>query len=283
MRFVAFIGLLICGTLLSCEKWKVSSDIPDIDKILVVNAALSPVDSVLVVYVGRASTNFSAAFLPRELAIGNAEVVIFSDNAQQQLTFAEATSLYEISANSFLIETGKRYRIEVKADGQKLSAECTIPKGINSPTLRIDRKDKFITGTVNWESSEAGQAYRLDANATYINQRGFPQQVFGSWDYDLSNLLKAEMINQRFEQVNTVTTQSVLPDTTRINFEVNITTFDINGTRYLESAKNANDTPQTTPEFFDRFISPSIRFSNVQNGLGIVLGYNKQTLTVELN
>ncbi|MFB0908725.1 MAG: hypothetical protein QMB03_10705, partial [Spirosomataceae bacterium] len=62
-----------------------------------------------------------------------------------------------------------------------------------------------------------------------------------------------------------------------------LTTYDINGSRYLESARNANDSPQINVEFFNRFISPSIRYSNVKNGLGVVLAYNRQTVIEKLN
>ncbi|MFT7273503.1 MAG: hypothetical protein ACI9V1_003042 [Spirosomataceae bacterium] len=218
-----------------------------------------------------------------ELAINNAEVFVISGESRKRLTYSESSSLYEISTREFPIIQGRKYQLEVTANGTALSAECIVPENIPTPKLKVLKDGEFIFGEVSWQSTAVGQTFQLVGNATFINNRGFPQQVFGSWDYDLSKLLEADKKNQSFTQINTARTQGVLSDTTQIIFEVNLTTYDINGSRYLESARNANDSPQINVEFFNRFISPSIRYSNVKNGLGVVLAYNRQTVIEKLN
>ena len=284
MRFNLLIGLVvILLSCPSCEKWRVASEIPEINNIVVVNAALSPADSVVAVYVGRASDDFGAANSSDELVIKNAEVFIISDETRYQLVFSEKSKLYEIPAKNLSIKPDKTYRVEVVTNGVELSAECTVPKAILPPLLTVSLDKEFIIGKVSWQATASEQAYQLVGNVTFRNNRGFPQQVFGSWDYDNSKLLKAERANQKFNQINTAKTQGSLADTTQIAFEVSLTTYDENASRYLESARNANDSPEMNVEFFNRFITPSIRYSNVKNGIGIVLAYNRQTVIAKLN
>jgi hypothetical protein len=284
MKINLIVGVVLLGVLFSsCEKWQVAEDIPDPEELVVVNAAFSPSDSVVAVYVGNASSDFQSAFLASELAINNAEVFVISGESRKRLTYSESSSLYEISTREFPIIQGRKYQLEVTANGTALSAECIVPENIPTPKLKVLKDGEFIFGEVSWQSIAVGQTFQLVGNATFINNRGFPQQVFGSWDYDLSKLLEADKKNQSFTQINTARTQGVLSDTTQIIFEVNLTTYDINGSRYLESARNANDSPQINVEFFNRFISPSIRYSNVKNGLGVVLAYNRQTVIEKLN
>lgn len=267
----------------SCEKWRVASEIPQVNNIVVVNAALSPADSVVSVYVGRASDDFGAANTASELAINNAEVFVISDGVRYRLSFSEKSNLYEIPSKNLQIKPDKTYQVEVVANDVKLSAECTVPKAVSPPLLTVLLDKEFITGKVSWQATAPQQAFQLVANAAFKNNRGFPQQVFGSWDYDNSKLLKATRANQSFSHVNTASTQIALADTTQITFEVSLTTYDENASRYLESSQNANDSPEANVEFFNRFISPAIRYSNVSNGLGIVMAYNRQTVVERLN
>jgi hypothetical protein len=284
MRFNLLIGLFIIPiSTISCEKWRVASEIPEINNLIVVNAALSPTDSVVAVYVGRASDDFGAAKTSGELVINNAEVFIISDETRYQLVFSETNKLYEISAQRLSVKPDKKYRVEVISNGVELTAECTVPRAILPPLLTVSLDKEFIIGKVSWQATASEQAYQLVGNVTFRNNRGFPQQVFGSWDYDNSKLLEAERANQKFNQINTAKTQGPLADTTQIAFEVSLTTYDENASRYLESARNANDSPEMNIEFFNRFITPSIRYSNVKNGIGIVVAYNRQTVIAKLN
>ncbi|MFT7309149.1 MAG: hypothetical protein ACI964_001733, partial [Spirosomataceae bacterium] len=72
MKINLIVGVVLLGVLFSsCEKWQVAEDIPDPEELVVVNAAFSPSDSVVAVYVGNASSDFQSAFLASELAINN--------------------------------------------------------------------------------------------------------------------------------------------------------------------------------------------------------------------
>ena len=217
MKINLIVGVVLLGVLFSsCEKWQVAEDIPDPEELVVVNAAFSPSDSVVAVYVGNASSDFQSAFLASELAINNAEVFVISGESRKRLTYSESSSLYEISTREFPIIQGRKYQLEVTANGTALSAECIVPENIPTPKLKVLKDGEFVFGEVSWQSTAVSQTFQLVGNATFINNRGFPQQVFGSWDYDLSKLLEADKKNQSFTQINTARTQGVLSDTTQI-------------------------------------------------------------------
>jgi len=270
--FIILATLILGGT--SCQKWKVDPEIDNINDFVVVNTALSPSNKVVSVYVGRVNANFGTVETSQKLALTDAEVYLRESQVKQRLVFSAKTKLYEVDSQTFPIIAGKTYALEVVVGTKKVTASCQIPEKVLLPLLEAQQNGRLINSSVSWKASKANQAFMLLGYSFYENQGG-PVITYANWDFNQSELIVSVENEQTFTKNNEIglNIDRVLPPFIDVFVEIN--QYDENAQKYLTSIKNSNDTPQLSVDFFDKFSSPTIRYSNVNNGLGIMIGYNR--------
>ncbi|MFN4146323.1 MAG: DUF4249 family protein [Runella sp.] len=267
---IFFLACFCCG----CEQWRVVSAVPEANQVIVVNAALSPQNTTTSIYVGRGERDFGKLQSSSALAIAEAEVFLTTGQSKKKLNFDPQTKLYQVSQNEFAVEAGKKYILEITVGKQKVKAECKIPEAISTPAFEARQSGRFIRSSVSWQATQANQAFMLEGYSFYRNE-GVPVTTVANWDFDAADLLLSKEAGQLFSQSNEIrlNIERALPPT--IDVVAEITQYDDNAVKYLSSVRNSLDSPQMSLGFFDRFSSPTIRYSNIQNGLGIMVGYNR--------
>ena len=259
---------------MSCQKWEVAPLSENTDAPIVVNAALNPSDTIISVYVGRVSTSFGAIEKPQELAIADAEVFLRGPQTKQRLVFSQKTKLYEVNSQAFPLTAGASYTLEVAVGTKKVTASCQIPEKLAPPILEARQNGRFINSSVSWKASQPNQAFMLQAYSYYVSQ-GIPVTSYANWDFDQSELIVSVKNEQKFTRNNEVRLNIERELPPLMDVFVEIYQYDENAKKYLTSVKSSRDTPALSVDFFDKFLSPTIRYSNVSNGLGIVIGYNR--------
>lgn len=273
MKRLGIFVILAVGCL-ACADWEVAKTAENATDLVVVNAALNPDEKTVSVYVGRGESNFGNIKSAQNLAVANAEVYIIEAQKRQRLSFSEKSKLYEISVNQFPILAGKRYFLEIVVGQKKVTAHCQVPEKISEPTLEASQKGRFIHSSITWQASQKNQFFSLSGYSFYQSQ-GIPVTNFANWDFDPTDLVVSVEDKQTFTKTNEIrlNIERALPPF--IDAVVEIEQYDDNAAKYLTSVRSSNDTPQSSVDFFDKFSSPAIRYSNVQNGVGIVVGYNR--------
>ena len=261
------------GVLSSCEEWRIERSVLKAEDLIIVNTTLNPSDSVIKVYVGRGSTNYQKIELADQLFNKDASVTLISGTKKQKLLFSKRTNFYEIKSSVFPILEGQSYSIEVVVGDKKAIAECTIPKKVEQPTLNCIEKEGIVTATVSWKSSEAFQSYKLKANSLFFSGIT-PVAAFGTWDFEQIDLINASSVGQNFKQTTIITPTSERNYAGFIEIVCEISAYDKNAINFYNTTKSNSDVPKSSTDFFEKFTSPAIRYTNIKGGLGIMAAVN---------
>ena len=156
---------------------------------------------------------------------------------------------------------------------KKAIAECTIPKKVEQPTLNCIEKEGIVTATVSWKSSEAFQSYKLKANSLFFSGIT-PVAAFGTWDFEQIDLINASSVGQTFKQTTIITPTSERNYAGFIEIVCEISAYDKNAINFYNTTKSNSDVPKSSTDFFEKFTSPAIRYTNIKGGLGIMAAVN---------
>lgn len=270
--------LLFSIMTLSCQKWEVGKQSQQ--NLLVLNAQITPDDSLITVYLGKVTDFDKSKLKPEDLALENAEVFIVNlDNVKSvgnQLNFNSNIKKYQIKSEKVGLVAGGRYMIKANHNNQEVIAEFGIPDKVEEFKIIAQKEEKIVKGSLSWISPKPNMVFNPTVFAVSKNGN-LVSQSFGTWDVDASSILKSVEKSESFKLNFTISNVGINPE-----LKLEILTLDKTGLNYLESIRNSNDTPQLSQDFLDRFNSPSIRYSNVQNGLGVVMGYKKYNLDHKL-
>lgn len=263
---------------LSCQKWEVSKQSQK--DLLVLNAQITPDDSLITVYLGKVGDFENSKLKPEDLALENAKILILNldsiNSIENQLNFNSSIKKYQIKSEKVGLVAGGRYMIKANHNNQEVIAEFGIPDKVEEFKIIAQKEEKIVTGSLSWISPKPNMVFNPTVFSVSKNGN-LVTQSFGTWDFEPSSILKSVEKSESFKLNFTISNIGINPE-----LKLEILTLDKTGLNYLESIRNSNDTPQLSQEFLDRFISPSIRYSNVQNGLGVVLGYKKYNLDHKL-
>ncbi|WP_109097029.1 DUF4249 family protein [Aquimarina sp. AU58] len=130
-----YILLIIGFIVLGCEDLKEEiKNRPEGEKLVLINGFLSPEEEVIKVEVSKTISVFDKplqlepADFVNTLIIKDAVVVIKNENQEEvELRYSSDSKLYQIASSEFLIEPGKRYTLNVLAEGKEFKATCVIP------------------------------------------------------------------------------------------------------------------------------------------------------------
>ena len=146
----------------------------------------------------------------------------------------------------------------------------------------VDRK---IRANLSWKETESSKKYYyLEGYGKFVSN-GIPVRNSIGWGVSVNNLVESSTTNlSRYDKTGFVqfSTQAnrPLPDLVTIN--IDLYSLDENMVKYFASTKDSKDTPQQSLDFIERLQTPTIRYSNIKNGYGIMMAYNRVKVLVDV-
>ena len=292
-RFKSGLLLALVCLLAACEKEVTSLKLPGADSQLVVNAFISPQDTVLEVAVYESKPVIGERPGASDDLIRDATVTLSDGLKTVVLPLVTPTrylsgTAYRTRREALSIEAGKTYYLQVSTpDGRLVRAQCTVPAP-PVPEIRFDsvvRTSEYgtgdyldYTGTLHWQDP-AGEEnfYRVGADLKYVwpDRQGelFEEWRPVYWDrYKATSFSDARRDGTPFsspgvdffvaDHFHSVTLYAHLLHTDRAYFEYH---------RTLRT--NTGDNP---------FAEPMLLYSNVEGGLGVFAAYNRTTLEARI-
>lgn len=284
MKKIILYSLIALFTFAACESLVTDVELPDADARIVINTFLSPdQDSIHILVTesqGFNSTN-SPGWEPPALA--DADVFITHGSQTHQLDYVSSLKEFSLSTAIQELKEGETYKISVlSADGREAEGECTIPKnkGYNLKleqvqTVAGEWGDQKVFSVSFKDPSGKGDYYRILCRTIWEStfQPGDTLVTFpwldGRSEYIDDANLDGSKITVSFEEYDN-------PGYKLKRFDVYLYLTDRNYYlfhRSIESNQISSENP---------FVEPSLVFSNVDGGLGVVAGYNlvKSSFTI---
>jgi hypothetical protein len=263
----------------SCEKMVKDVELPDYEPQLVVYSFLSPDEDWVNVYVSESVPVFGTpgSDIISE-PIQNATVKLKKNGNAYNLPYTGYPSGYSISMSEAQLQPGGTYTIEVSVpDGRAVSGVCTIPYKRNQ-TLEI------TSVTREW----------IDFDSSYIFQLKFRDDNPGEGDY----FRMWATYTMRYEEGGETYVQSVefekgdpyLSDENKdgasFSYRTSVYSYGLEKvTFYLLTTDEAYYTYHRSVEYNtgdSPFSEPTLVYSNISGGLGVISGYRMFRLEYEM-
>ncbi|MFC5412137.1 DUF4249 domain-containing protein [Larkinella bovis] len=120
------------------------SNLPPLDRKLVVNGYLSPQDTVLAVSVSGSQTVLGQIITDSVNTVQNATVVIASEGQTITLSYDADRRVYTAQTRQFPVLSGKTYTLQVDAPGfETVTSACTVPASVPVSQLVLDSVQTF--------------------------------------------------------------------------------------------------------------------------------------------
>jgi len=267
----------------SCEKEVTNIELPEAEPKLVVGCFLSPDNSYTSVTVSTSVPIFGQNNNGSSSSsyIENATVVLSDGINSCQLVYDNFFMRYEVNSSIFPIISGKTYTLSVTASGYKnVFASCTVPQskvatasatinqnnssGYSSTSMKIKWTDivgennyyrtsiKYIGVDLNNITDTIYQQYISYNNPVFTDKNNDGGELYSSFEY-LSNI------------GDNVYFSSSTGNYTLKGYEIEIANIESNYYLYQKTLNSyAGDNP---------FAEPSLIYSNIQNGLGVMGAY----------
>ncbi len=269
----------------SCEQWEIDKLPSSPSEIVVVNALLSPQDSLITVYIGQGSDLLNDAKFNKDLSRSDAKVELSGGSKTIILPFNAKTKLYQIASSKLIIQQQKSYELKVIVDDKVYMSSCTIPRNIETPTIKALFVDRKIKANLNWVESElSNKHYYLEGYGEFVSN-GIPTRNSINWGVSVNNLIESSVTNlSGYDKTGFVqfSTQANRPLPELVTINVDLYSLDGNMVKYLASIKDAKDTPQQSLDFIERLQTSTIRYSNIKNGYGIMMAYNSVKISIKV-
>ena len=97
--------ILVMILLSSCEQWMVDKLPTSPNEIIVVNALLSPQDSLITVYVGKGSNLIDDNKFNKDLSRVDAKVELSDGGQTIILPYNSQTKVYQVTSSNFMIQS----------------------------------------------------------------------------------------------------------------------------------------------------------------------------------
>lgn len=294
------------------------SNLPAIDRKLVVNGYLSPQDTVLAISVSSSQTVLGDYVSDSVNTVTNATVVLASEGRSVTLTFDPQNRVYTASAQLFPVLVNRTYTLQVDAPGfATVTSSCTIPANVPVSEVALDSSRSYVGPDVElaWQynvrviwQDPPGQTnyYRIsgygeclswaprfpeayiDTTRPKIVMRGIigfgrQDQYISDQNQDGQLLLSARGEIPRFFDY------SYYDSTAQKFYEgshffsrpltIRVSVLQVDEPYFkYHRARQQQRQSQNNP-----FAEPVLIPSNIQGGLGCFGAYNRSTLTVTLN
>lgn len=170
-KIVALLGLF---TLIACVEDVDPGKLGLNEKLVVVNALISPQSDVLEVEVSWSRSVFGLQpdYGSNEDIITNALVIITNGDNSVTLPYVQEEYLYKLEASQFPIVSGQTYDLQVTVGDKTVTASATVPQAVEATGFSISSgSNSAQRATVSWQDPQGeGGFYRV--NALMLNERG---------------------------------------------------------------------------------------------------------------
>jgi hypothetical protein len=289
MKLLPNSGLLAMALLLlACEKEVTSPKLSGYKSQLVINAFISPQDTLLRVFVYGSKPVLDDQPRYDHDALTDATVTLSDGQRTILLPVTKAFPFaYQARRDELPVRAGNTYYLEVRTpDGRRAKAQCTVPVANANAEWVMDSVDvsengfnsKLFTGSWHWQD-QAGEEnyYRVEAEVTLtrVNSRNefFEQSIPLSWDGNKSTFFSDSRLDG---------TRFTSPETTfALNQFVTSATlyaYQLTTDRaYFEYHRTMRANETGNP-----FVEPVLIYSNVEGGLGVFAAFNRNIVALKL-
>lgn len=241
---------------------------------LIIHGYISPQNPEIIVSVSLSNPVFGKQTNGTQV-VSDAQVMLRNEQNQSvQLLYDNLEEHYKIGTNSFPIVEGKTYRLEVQdTQGNRASAECTVPKNIAGNIQNIQ-----VIKTKDAESDAFQVAFNFQDTPNVRNY--YIAEAWAETDYGYFKR-KAEIKqftdNNRDGQNISVRSEKTSGEAKNVEgIEIILLSVDYNYYQYVKTVLMQSDTEALGP-----FSEPVFITSNIKGGLGIFGAYSEKRATIK--
>lgn len=302
------LAVLLSGLLFSCETMVDSLPLPSEEPQLVIQAYISPQDTLIRVYVTE-SIPINEEFSGRDFVIRDARVVMSGGGSEAELSYDSLYFAYTVSGSDMKIVPGATYRLMVEDETRQAYASTTVPAFDAPPFIsyRIDtsysdfnggfsREDTSLVVQFQWsDPPESGNFYRVTGTARInssffeITEEGTIEERRGnfqlpiSWDDSYGHSEFRSDVNRngmamdsppgriRINRPYTYYDEGIIYARHPIlvtDISLGVLHTDEHYYRYHQSIRLNNDVSDNP------FAEPALLYTNVNGGLGVFASFN---------
>jgi hypothetical protein len=292
-RLKLLAGLFLC-TQISCESLVTDLDpdkIPQNVEKLVINAYLSPQDTLLIVkahysdkiFKTTSLTNNGGTFGQTENIAKDAKIEISDGSQKIDLIFNAAEGVYLAKAKDFKIKEGKTYYLKaIDIKNKVYTAETTVPRKIDFEVIKVEEIDntpnfnklynisiQFKAPALSyfrwgkWDETET-ESFNESGQKTLIKAKSWYGVYTANSDVIEKNLVETTAKDYFFSNSKVISRQ------------IRFLRVDKNYYDYGVSVNNNNDIENP-------FAEPTLIKSNIKNGYGCFASYVEVVKTYKIN
>jgi len=258
------------GLLLSCNSG-VEVERISADKLVTVNAFISPKDSIIRVYVFKGGA-LGDVLNVEKAVIKNATVSIANDLGGKGLFFDEKSNSYIISNQLFRVMPTKKHFLKVKtAEGIELNAECVVPASPDEPVIEGNKDNNDFGFSLAWPSEQT-RYYTVLFDLINVD---FTPRLGASSGPSLGFVASANLFDNKDRSPKPVEWKirnAFLAN--KISLQTVFTSLDENAYKYLKTRETAYSWNRNSGNFFPNLQEPQPVFSNIRGGVGVFGAYN---------
>lgn len=272
---------------------------------VMVTSFISPFDSVIIARVQLVvpAYNNNISFV----IIENATITISDGTTSKELVYNPVLKHYEVSQEYFKIKSSTLYKLEVKANGEVLTAECFVPDDFeinpsSNHTFEIlGDINSGISANVNYNYSWNGSSgyffpySRINYNWYFykdgVSDTKEPLLTVEKHNYiDFNYPIMIPNFKVKGENKSSVgfaplnsfsNNDSIVYIFKNVKFYV--LKSDIHYAKYYKSINAQRSTNGSLTDEGNPFTEPKILYSNIKNGIGVFGSYVIDTLSIDIN
>ena len=238
---------------------------------------LCPTDSLVSVFVGKVYEVNQVFPTDTGKYISSAKVYISNSEKKEQLIFNKKTKKFELINKGFL-EYNKTYLLEVNINNSiLLKAKTTIPDEIENIKTNKEINENDANITISWQDSPKNtNFYKLEAKMESSNlglYLPFNWEKSGSFWRTNDVFKEGRIINSPY---------GTLPNLDKATGKIGISLTIFNMEKLYFDFDKKIESVQIRDTFTEKFESPIILESNMENGLGLFSSYTKKNIFISI-
>lgn len=282
--YIVFAGIVLL--FMACEKEVTNIKLPQDTSKLVVNAFISPQDTVLRANVSKTLPAIGKVKLSSN-NLTDAIVTISNEEKSVTLMYHEADRYYSANSKDFPILPGKTYFLKVSHPSfPQVGATCTVPVtqnntlevAIDSANSRYDGYKEYFM-LMKWQDTPSEMNYyRVFAETLAYQDSAY--QYYQPLYFDANDLYSdIRLDGANFSSPKAPIWMNLISPgvQTKNTLFAHLLNTDEPYFRYHQSLRNYSNTDGNP------FAEPVLIYSNVTGGLGVFAAYNRTTVQIKLN
>jgi hypothetical protein len=242
-----------------------------------VYSILCPTDSLISVFVGKVYEVNQSFPTDTGKYISSAKVFISNSEKKEQLIFNRKTKRFELANKGFL-ESNKQYFLEVNIDNTiLLKAKTTIPDEVENVKTNKEINENDANVIISWQDSPQNtNFYKLEAKTESSNlglYLPFNWEKSGSYWRTNDVFKEGKIINSPY---------GTLPNLDKVTGKIGVLLTVFNMEKLYFDFDKKIESVQLRDTFTEKFESPIILESNIENGLGLFSSYTKKNIFVSI-